>query len=171
MKEHDHAPLRAAITAVVRETPLKVLVCPEDETQMEVGKEMLVDKLPDDVKAKVVWREKYWLTDEAVSTYIRSAGLFGLEMHSPIMCIGNGVPAIVCRFVDQTYKGIMWRDIGLGDWLFDMDVEEEVARLVPTVLALAKDPAAAQVKTVKALKFVRQRQREQVAVLGKCLFT
>jgi hypothetical protein len=130
---------------------------------------MLADKLPEDVKAKVVWREKYWLTDEAVSTYIRSAGLFGLEMHSPIMCIGNGVPAIVCRFVEQTYKGIMWSDIGLGDWLFDMDVDEEVARLVPTVLALAKDPAAARVKTVKAMEFVHQRQREQMAILGKCL--
>jgi polysaccharide pyruvyl transferase WcaK-like protein len=169
MKEHDHAPLRAAITAVARETPLKVLVCPEDQTQMETGKEMLVDKLPDDVKAKVVWREKYWLTDEAVSTYIRSAGLFGLEMHSPIMCIGNGVPAIVCRFADQTYKGIMWRDIGLGDWLFDMDVEAEAAQIVPTVLALAKNTGAARAKAAKALEFVRQRQSEQMAVLKRCL--
>jgi hypothetical protein len=169
LKEHDHAPLRAAITAVVRETPMKVLVCPEDQSQMEVGKTMLVDPLPEDVKARVVWREKYWLTDEAVSTYIRSAGLFGLEMHSPIMCIGNGVPAIVCRFVDQTFKGRMWRDIGLGDWLFDMDVEEEVARIVPTVLAMAKDPAAAKARAMKAREFVQQRQRETMQVLGKAL--
>jgi len=169
MKEHDHAPLRAAITAVIRETPLKILVCPEDQSQMAVGKEMLVDPLADDVKARVVWREKYWLTDEAVSTYVRSAGLFGLEMHSPIMCIGNGVPAIVCRFVDQTYKGLMWRDIGLGDWLFDMDVDAEVARIVPTVLSLAKDPAAAKAKAAKALEFVHQRQRETMGVLKTAL--
>ena len=128
MKEHDHAPLREAIVAVVRETPMKVLVCPEDASQMEIGKEMLVDKLPDDVKAQVVWRENYWLTDEALSTYVRSAGLFGAEMHSPIMCIGNGMPAIVCRWEEQTSKGFMWRDIGLGEWLFDMDDEEEIAR-------------------------------------------
>lgn len=63
----------------------------------------------------------YWLTDEAVSTYSRSAGLFGLEMHSPIMCIAQGIPAIFCRFDEQTSKGYMWRDIGPGDWLFDMD--------------------------------------------------
>jgi polysaccharide pyruvyl transferase WcaK-like protein len=169
MKEHDHAPLRAAITAVIRETPLKVLVCPEDRSQMEVGKEMLVDPLPEDVKARIVWRENYWLTDEAVSTYVRSAGLFGLEMHSPIMCIGNGVPAIVCRFVDQTYKGLMWRDIGLGDWLFDMDVDAEVARIVPTVLELAKDPAAAKAKAAKALEFVHRRQRETMGVLKTAL--
>jgi hypothetical protein len=169
MKEHDHAPLREAIAAVVRQTPLKVLLCPEDMSQMAIGKEMLLDKLPDDVKKGVVWREKYWLTDEALSTYVRSAGLFGLEMHSPIMCIGNGVPAIVCRFAEQTSKGIMWRDIGLGDWLFDVDQPDEVAKLVPTVLAMAQDPAAAKAKAAKARAFVEQRQREQMEVLKKNL--
>ena len=83
MREHDHAPLRECITRVVRETPLKILLCPEDKSQMEVGKQNLYDPLPDDVKSKVVWRADYWLTDEALSTYVRSAGLFGLEMHSP----------------------------------------------------------------------------------------
>lgn len=165
MKEHDHAQLREAIIAVVRETPLKVLLCPEDQSQMAIGKEMLFDKLPDDVRAKVVWRERYWLTDEAVSTYVRSAGLFGNEMHSPIMCIGNGIPAIVCRWAEQTSKGIMWRDIGLGDWLFNLDEEADVARVAPTVLVLARDPIAAKAKAEKAREFVRQRQRETMAVL------
>lgn len=169
MVEHDHAPLRAAITAVVRETKLKVLLCPEDMSQMEVGKVWLFDKLPADVRPRVVWREKFWLTDEALSTYVRSAGLFGLEMHSPIMCIGNGVPAIVGRFAEQTSKGFMWRDIGLGDWLFDFDQEAEIARYVPAVLALAKNPAAAKAKAVRARKFVEQRQRATMDVLRATL--
>jgi len=169
MKEHDHAPLREAIIAVARETPLKVLLCPEDMTQMAVGKEMFWDKLPADVRARVVWREKFWLTDEALSTYVRSAGLFGSEMHSPIMAIGNGVPAIVCRFEEQTSKGIMWRDIGLGDWLFNLDKEEETRRIVPAVLALAKDPAAARAKIASAQAFVQKRQRETIDVLAKHL--
>ena len=33
---------------------------------MAVGKELLVDPLPADVKKGVVWRETYWLTDEAL---------------------------------------------------------------------------------------------------------
>jgi polysaccharide pyruvyl transferase WcaK-like protein len=167
MKEHDHAPLHEAVTAVTRRTGLKVLLCPEDRSQMAVGREMLFDRLPDDVKAKVVWREHYWLTDEAVSTYRRSAGLFGNEMHSPIMCLGQGIPALVCRFQEQTSKGFMWRDIGLGDWLFDLDNEADVRRIVPAVLALAQDPAAAQAKALKARDFVRQRQRETMAVLKR----
>jgi hypothetical protein len=162
MKEHDHAPLREAIAAVARKTEMKVLICPEDQSQMAVGKEMLLDKLPDDVKPRVVWREKYWLTDEALSTYVRSAGLFGMEMHSPIMCIGSGVPALVGRFAEQTSKGFMWRDIGLGDWLFDMDQPDDVARLVPIVLSLAQDPAAAKEKAAAALKVVHQRQQSMI---------
>jgi hypothetical protein len=90
MKEHDHAQLRAAIIAVTRETEMRVLVTCEDQTQIALGKEMLVDPLPDNVKKKVVWRDRYWLTDEALSTYVRSAGIFGNEMHSPIMCISSG---------------------------------------------------------------------------------
>jgi polysaccharide pyruvyl transferase WcaK-like protein len=167
MKEHDHAPLREAIIAITRQTPMKFLVCPEDSTQMETGKELLVDPLPPDVKARVVWREKFWLTDEAISTYVRSAGLLSCEMHSPIMCIGNGVPALVCRFVEQTTKGFMWRNIGLDDWLFDLDKPEELARIVPTALALAKDPAAAKAKAAKAREVVRERQRATMQILRK----
>ena len=171
MKEHDNGPIRDAIIAVVRQTDMKILIVPEDETQVEIGKEMLYDKLPDDVKAKVVLRDKYWLTDEAVSTYVRSAGLFGLEMHSPIMCIGNGIPATVGRFAEQTSKGLMWKDIGLGDWLFDMDVPKDVAAITPAVLAMAKDPKAAKKKALKARDFVIKRQQETMAVLKKNLYS
>jgi hypothetical protein len=42
----------------------------------------------------------------------------------------------------------MWRDIGLGDWLFDLDKEDELARVADTVLAMAKDPAGSKAKAV-----------------------
>ena len=169
LKEHDHAQLRKAIIEVVNNTDLKVLLCPEDRTQMQVGKEMLYDKLPPDVLKRVVWRPDYWLTGEAVSTYVRSAGLFGNEMHSPIMCIGHGVPAIVCRWAEQTSKGTMWNDIGLSDWLFDLDDEAQVAKVAPTVLEMAQHPEQAKAKAAKARKFVEQRQRETMQHLSNVL--
>jgi polysaccharide pyruvyl transferase WcaK-like protein len=134
---------------------------------MAVGKEMLIDRLPKDVLARVVWRPNYWLTGEAVSVYLKSAGLFGNEMHSPIMCIGHGIPAIVCRFEEQTSKGYMWEDIGLGDWLFDLDSETDRNRIVPTVLKMANDLDAAKAKANEARQFVEKRQRETMAVLQK----
>ncbi len=169
MKERDHAPLRAAIIAVARETPLKILLCPEDRTQVALGRAQVLDQLPADVRDRVVWRESYWLTDEAISTYVQSAGLFGLEMHSPIMCIGHGVPALVGRFAEQTSKGIMWRDVGLGDWLFDWDDANDMKRFVPTVLALARNPAAARAQSEGARALVRARQREMVSLLRQSL--
>jgi hypothetical protein len=169
LKEHDHAPHRQAIERVVRETGLRVLVCPEDRTQMAIGKEMLVDPLPADVRRRVVWRPDYWLTGEAISTYVRSAGLFGNEMHSPIMAVGNGVPAIVCRWREQTTKGFMWQDIGLGDWLFDMDDEADVQKIVPAVLKLAEDQPAASRQAAAARRFVEQRQGETMAIVRERL--
>lgn len=169
LREHDHAPLRKAITRVVRETGLKVLVCPEDQTQMAVGRERLVERLPEDVRRGVVWRPDYWLTDEAASTYRKSAGLFGNEMHSPIICIGNAVPAIVCRFAEQTTKGLMWRDIGLGDWLFDLDDESDVRRIPEAVVAMAKNPVASRRMASKAQRFVLERQQAAMHTIAESL--
>jgi hypothetical protein len=106
MKEQDHAPIRDAIIRVVRETELKVLLCPEDMTQMAVG---------------------------------------------------NGIPAIVCRFEEQTSKGIMWRDIGFGEWLFDLDTQSEAARVAESVVAMAKNPQAAKEKTEVGRSYVLKR--------------
>lgn len=169
MKEHDHAPLQAAIEAIVRQTDHKVLLVPEDQTHVAIGKEMLFDKLPADVQKRVVWRDRYWLTDEAISTYVRSSGLFGLEMHSPIMCVGNGVPAIVGRFEEQTSKGFMWRDIGLNDWLFDMDRPQQVSNLTSTALSFIEDPAKAKNRVASAQEIVHARQLAMVGQLRKSL--
>lgn len=166
MMEHDHAPLRQAIVSVVQRTDLKVLVCPEDMTQMKIGKEMLFDPLPDAIKKRVVWRSDYWLADEALSVYVRSVGLFGNELHSAIMCIGHGVPAVICRWAEQTSKGTMWRDIGLGDWVFDLDDDSQARGVAPTVLAMARNPEWARGKAEAARALVAGLHRESMAKLA-----
>jgi polysaccharide pyruvyl transferase WcaK-like protein len=165
MKEHDHAPLRAAIEGIVAQTDHKVLICPEDMTQMQVGKEMLYDKLSPAVRKRVVWREDYWLTDEAVSTFVRSAGLFGNELHSAIMCIGHGIPAVICRWAEQTSKGLMWRDIGLDNWVFDLDDEEQVRNVAPAVIEIVRQPKQARETARRAQEIVLARQKATMAVL------
>ncbi len=165
MKEHDHAPLRAAITRIVRELKQKVLLCPEDMTQISVTKHMLFDPLPADVKPLVTWRDNYWLPDEALSVYVRSAGLFGSEMHSPIMAIGSGIPAIVCRFEEQTSKGYMWRDIGLDQWLFDLDKAEQVSKVPETVMEMANDLNASKALAAEALENVKRYQRQSMELV------
>jgi polysaccharide pyruvyl transferase WcaK-like protein len=169
MKEHDHAPLREAITRIVRETGLKVLIGHEDLTELPIGKDWVLDRLPSDVQKRCVWRDTLWGLEEAVGVYARSAGMVSLEMHSPILCIGLGVPAIVCRWEEQSSKGTMWRDVGLGEWLFDFDDEKDVARMPTAALALAKDPAAARAKAAKARELVHGHFTRSMGVLRKAL--
>ena len=165
MVEQDLHPYREAIIQVVRHTEMKVLICPEDMTQIKLGQTHLYDRLPDDVKKRVVLRDQFWLTDEALSTYLQSAGLFGLEQHSPIMCIGHGIPAFVGRFKEQTSKGFMWKDISLSEWCFDSDTTFDMEQLVPQVLRLAQQPEAAKANALAAKAIVEQRQAQTMQVL------
>jgi hypothetical protein len=85
------------------------------------------------------------------------------------MCIGHGVPALVGRFDEQTTKGFMWRDIGLGDWLFDFDNANETAQLVPTLLRIISDPTAAKERVAIAQAYVARRQRETMQIVRQHL--
>ena len=167
--EQDLSPYRKAIIEVVRQTSMKILICPEDMTQIRLGKTFLFDRLPDDVKRRVVWRDRFWLPDEALSVYMQSAGLFGLEQHSPIMCIGNGIPAFVGRFAEQTSKGFMWKDIGLSEWLFDSDSVLDMEQLGPRVLDLAKHPEEYKQKAIAAKAVVERRQAQTMKVVREIL--
>jgi hypothetical protein len=169
MKEHDHAPMREAITAIVRQTDCRVLIGHEDETESPIGKEWLLDKLPDDVKGGVVWRSTPWLLEEALAIYKRSAGHFGHEQHSPIMCIGHSIPAILGRWEEQSTKGFMWRDIGLEKWLFDFDKQEDIKRYVPTVLEMVKNRAASKQYAEQAREFVMKKHKESFEVIKQSL--
>ncbi len=169
MKEHDMRPYREAIIAIVLQTNMKVLICAEDVTQVALGKEMLYDPLPENVKKRVVWRDKFWLTDEALSVYVQSAGLFGVEQHSPIMCIGNCTPALLGRYEEQTSKGYMWYNIGLGDWFFDSDKPEQMARLNATILSVIKNKKEVQQRTLKAKAFVDAKLKNAVEVLKQSI--
>jgi polysaccharide pyruvyl transferase WcaK-like protein len=160
-RESDHAKLRAAIVAWVRETGQPALLCPEMTYQVELLRPLLFDPLPEDVRRRVVVRDAYWLPDEAASTYARAAAVVSLEMHSPIIAVANGTPAIHVRQPTDTRKGRMWRDVGLGEWLFETDActgEEIAARL----LEIHSKPDLARKRAAGARSFAAARDRAMV---------
>jgi hypothetical protein len=61
----------------------------------------------------------------------------------------------------------MWKDIGLNEWLFDLDDEPQLAGIVPAVLAMAKDPAAAKAKVLKAQAILGERQSAAIGRVRK----
>lgn len=119
-KEQDHAKLREAMIAWVRETKNKVLVCPEMTYQVDIMDELLINPLPDDVKPYIVKRG-YWLPDEAASVYAKAHTVLSYECHSPIIAAANGTPMFYLRQPEDTIKGQMYYDLGFNDWTFEID--------------------------------------------------
>jgi hypothetical protein len=161
-READHAKLRTAVVRWVRETGLPALLCPEMTYQVELLKPLLHDPLPADVRSKTVVRPDYWLTAEAASTYARAAAVVSLEMHSPIIAVANGVPAIHVRQPTDTRKGRMWRDVGLGDWLFEVDATDGDG-IAERLLSIHRDPAGARAKAAGARDFAAARGADMMA--------
>lgn len=119
-KEMDHAKLREVMTRWVRDTHRKVVICPEMTYQVGIMDELLYDPLPEDVKPFVV-KHGWWFPDEAISLYSRACCVVSFECHSPILSIANGTPAFYIRQKEDTIKGQMYYDLGLTDWVFEMD--------------------------------------------------
>lgn len=167
-RESDHGKMREAIIAWVRETRLKVLLCPEMTYQVELLRPLLFDPLPDDVKRNVVVRPGYWLPGEAASTYARAAAVISCEMHSPIIAFAVGTPAIHLRQPTDTRKGQMWRDIGLGDWLFEID-RATGAEIATRLLAIRSQSGATRDRMAAARERVNAASRQMMDALGRQL--
>lgn len=119
-KEVDHAKLREAMIAWVRETGNKVLVCPEMTYEVNIMDELLIDPLPKDVKPHIIKRG-YWLPDEAASVYKKAHTVLSFECHSPIIAAANDTPFFYLRQPEDTIKGQMYYDLGFNDWVFEIE--------------------------------------------------
>jgi len=166
--EQDHVKLREMIISYVKNTGNKVMVCAEMTYQVEMGKEVLVDPLPADIKKNVVWRDTYWLPDEAASIYAKAQCVVSVECHSPLISLHNGTPTFYVRQPTDTCKGQMYRDIGANDWFFEVD-ETSGPQLWSRLEAIHKDPAKAKAKVKAIMATVEARQKRMVdAVREAC---
>ncbi len=166
--EKDHAKLRDMMTAYIKGTGHKVLVCAEMTYQVAMGKEVLVDPLPEEIRRNVVWRDSYWLPDEAASIYARSQCVVSVECHSPLISLHQGTPTIHVRQPTDTCKGEMYRDIGAGEWLVEVD-ETDGVQLWSKLAAIHRDPAAARAKVKSIMSSVEDQQKHMVELARQSL--
>ena len=159
--EKDHAKLREMIASYIRATGNKVMVCAEMTYQVQMGKDVLVDPLPADVKKNVVWRDTYWLPDEAASIYAKAQAVISVECHSPLIALHNGTPTFYVRQPTDTCKGQMYRDFGANDWFFEVD-ETSGPQLWSRLETIVKNPAAAKAKVKSIMATVESRQKRMV---------
>lgn len=164
-KEADHAKAREALTAWVRKTKNKVVVCPEMTYQVDVMDELLIDPLAEDVKPFVV-KHDYWLPDEAASLYAKAHTVISYECHSPIIAAANGTPCFYLRQPQDTIKGQMYYDLGLKDWTFE--IEETTGQQITEQLMRITDNYDAAVQHVEAaMKNVRVRYDKTLAIMNR----
>jgi hypothetical protein len=162
--EQDHAKLREVIIAYIRKTGNKVLACPEMTYQIELAKQSLVDPLPEDVRKNVVWRNTYWLPDEAASIYSKALAVMSIECHSPLIALRNGTPAFYVRQPTDTCKGQMYRDFGSNDWFFEID-ETTGAQLWERLEKIQKDRSRAKAQVRSIMATVEARQKNMIAAV------
>ncbi|MEY2879327.1 MAG: hypothetical protein RLZZ15_1707 [Verrucomicrobiota bacterium] len=159
--ERDLAKLRDLIVAYVRATGHRAFVCPEMTYQIELARDSVIAPLPADVKKNVVWRDTYWMPDEAASIYARALAVVSIECHSPLIALHVGTPTFYLRQPTDTCKGQMSRDVGADDWFFEID-ETDGAQLWSRLAAIHRDPAAARAKVKSIMAGVEKHQRRMV---------
>jgi len=137
----------------VRKTGGRVLIAPEAKKEIDHNRRYLYAPLPEDVKPHVANMDHFWNVDEAASIFARAHTVICHEPHSPIIALANGTPFIHTHSAEHGPKSYMFRDIGLGDWLFDHDTTP-ASRMIETLFAIGADYPAARRKAAKAMEQV-----------------
>jgi polysaccharide pyruvyl transferase WcaK-like protein len=143
----------------------KVLLVPEMTYAVSRLRPLLYDPLPKVVQANVAVLDRYWLTAEAASVYARAAAVLSFEMHSPIMAVAAGTPAMLLRQPTDTRKGQMWRDIGLDQWIFEID-DATGEQIAERLVEMGDDLPAARQAADKARKFADERMAAMISEIG-----
>ena len=168
--ESDMAKMRDVICHIVENYDLKVLICPEMTYQVPMGRRYLYEPLSDSIKKKVVLKREYWITSEAESAYSKAKALVSMEMHSPIIFIDEHKPAILLRQAEDTWKGQMWRDIGLQDWILELNITDSALINSHVDKILQNYPAAleqASAASKRAIEFNKKAMDRIRAILEK----
>ena len=153
--ERRAAKYRELVTLWVKKTGHKVLIAPEVKKEMEHNKRLIHDPLPTEIQKHVVNLDYFWNADEAASIFARAHTIVCHEPHSPIIALANGTPIIHTYSEFHSPKCWMFKDIGLGEWLLEMD-ETSVDKMAETLFTIDADYPAAQAKVKKAMAYVNE---------------
>jgi polysaccharide pyruvyl transferase WcaK-like protein len=166
--ERRAAKYRELVMHWVNKTGGKVLIAPETIKEMGHNKRLIHDSLPQDIQKHVVNLEYFWNADEAASIFARAHTIVCHEPHSPIIGLANGTPIIHTYSEFHSPKCWMFEDIGLGEWLQEID-ETPVDKMVATLFSIHDDYRAAQAKVAKAMAFVKSKWAETSSAISRTI--
>jgi len=150
------ARIRRFIEDWVRHTGLAVVLAPEVNTEVEAMHNNIYLKLSSHAQKKCIEMEQFWTTEQAYSLYRRARIVVSMEMHSIIMALCLGRPVLMPQFSENGRKVWMLEELGLRDWIFDIDEPDCNGPLLEAAMRIHKDPAAAQQRVRSRLPHIRQ---------------
>ena len=115
------AKLRQIIEGWVRKTGMEAVIAVEVGRELPNAKRFLYDALSEDVRRQCTMVEDFWLAEQAAALYRHTRILITMELHSFLLAIPQGTPAIVPTFRESGRKIWMLRDFKLGEHMFDID--------------------------------------------------
>lgn len=156
--------LREVITDWVRRTGKQVVLAPEVNKEIHQARVLIYEQLPASVRQHLVLRETFWNVDEAASVYAQACAVLSMEPHSGIIALAHGTPALHYFSRKHGLKAWMFRDIGLAEWLFDIDATPATS-VQRALAAIEEDPLRARNKVRRAMEGVHARSAEMMADL------
>lgn len=155
---------RELISSWVRTTGYPVVIMHETIGDIEPAHELILDQLPHDVRAKTFFQPEYWLPDDCQAIFSQARLLISLEMHSVIMGLAAGVPSFHPYFRQAGLKQWMLKDLGLEDWLFDID-DRPVEELINAAIDVSVNFETARDRAIKAGDLALSIQAERMSTI------
>jgi hypothetical protein len=160
--ESDNAPLLEIIRLAVTKYQLKVLICPEQVSEIDLIRPQIYDKLPPEIQTHCVPMDQMWSPDLALGVYRASRGVFGVEMHSQVMAVGSGVPGVLLRHPRFGSKSEMWKKIAVPEWLIHTELPDYTARAVDAADKILGAPEETALKLHRARQFIDEANRRAI---------
>jgi polysaccharide pyruvyl transferase WcaK-like protein len=142
-KHEQMRKLKILIEQWIERTGGKVLICHETRDTLKTVPEYLLNILDKKTLKNCVYMDSFWTSEQAYSIFKRARIVTSMEMHSIIMTINVGTPVIHNPFDECGRKKYMLNDLGLGDWLIDIDSCSDNA-MVDVAMDIHKNHMAAK---------------------------
>jgi len=142
-------------------TGLSVVICPAAKHEAPRLRELLHAPLTASAQKKCVCMDSFWTPEQACSLYRRARVVVG-HMHTMIFALSVGTPVLHIPYAEAGRKSQMGADVGLGDWLLDID-ETPAEKMIETALRIHREHDVARDRVRKAMVEVERLGLEMIA--------
>jgi polysaccharide pyruvyl transferase WcaK-like protein len=161
-REKEHAAQTVGMIEKYVEAAQEPVVLVHEVTRMlEPVKTMVFEKLSEPARKYVRYEPEYWMPDEAASVYAVARMVVSMEMHSVILALAAGTPALHPYFKEAGLKQWMMRDLGAPEWLIDQD-EVNPAAIANVMVGVYKDWDGAKSKAARVRETSRDHHKRMM---------